>query len=153
MEFLEIPPGVDIIEIRKQMNKMLFEAKKIAKPTKCILCGRQQTSFCNSHSVPQLVLRPIAQKGMVLHASAALGFNEELVDLEAGVNKSGTFNFICRNCDNSFFQDYENESNLLNRPTDKMLAEIAVKDMLLFNEQESSRKRVGKNTSKKIWSL
>ena len=144
MEFLEIPPGVDIIEIRKQMNKMLFEAKKIAKPTKCILCGRQQTSFCNSHSVPQLVVRPIAQKGMVLHASAALGFNEELVDLEAGVNKSGTFNFICRNCDNSFFQDYENESNLLNRPTDKMLAEIAVKDMLLLMSKRAVEKELAK---------
>ena len=53
MSFLDIPEGTDIIEVRKQMNQMLSEARKSAKPTKCILCGNTQTSFCNSHSVPQ----------------------------------------------------------------------------------------------------
>lgn len=54
MSFLDIPVGTDIIEVRKQMNQMLSEARKNAKQTKCILCGNTQTSFCNSHSVPQL---------------------------------------------------------------------------------------------------
>jgi hypothetical protein len=47
------------------------------------------------------------------------------------VNKSGTFNYICNDCDNSFFQDYENPDNICQPPTDKILAEIAVKNMLL----------------------
>lgn len=112
MCFLDIPEGTDIIEVRKQLNQMLSGARKNAKQTECILCGNTQTSFCNSHSVPQLALRPIADNGMVLHASAAMGFDEEIVDIENGVNKSGTFNYICRNCDGTFFQDYESETNL-----------------------------------------
>ena len=82
MRFLDIPEGTDVIEVRKQINQMLSEARKSAKPTKCILCGNTQTSFCNSHSVPQLALRPIADNGMVLYASAAMGFDEEIVDIE-----------------------------------------------------------------------
>ena len=110
---------------------MLSEARKKAKPQKCILCGKEQSSFCNSHSVPQMCLRPIADQGKVLHASLAMGFDVGVVDLEGGVNNSGTFNNICRECDKKFFQDYENPNNIIQPPTDKMLAEIAVKNMLL----------------------
>lgn len=150
MSFLDIPEGTDIIKVRKQMNQMLSEAKKIAKPTKCILCGKMQTSFCNSHSVPQLVLRPIADNGMVLHASAAIGLNEEIVDIENGVNKSGTFNYICRNCDGTFFQEYESEVNLIKYPTDKMLAEIVVKNMLLLMSKRATEKELAKIQQKKF---
>lgn len=128
-KMLDIPEGMDIIEIRKKINKLLSQARTVAKPDECILCGEKKTSFCNSHSVPQLSLKNIAENGMVLHASALMGI--DVVDIEKGVNNSGTFHFICNECDNSFFQDYENEQNLKSKPTDKMLAEIAVKNFLL----------------------
>lgn len=131
MSLFNIPDGVDVIEVRKKVNKMLSEARKKAKSKKCILCGKEQSSFCNSHSVPQMCLRPIADKGKVLHASLAMGFDIGVVDLDGGVNKSGTFNYICRECDAKFFQDYENPDNIIQPPTDKILAEIAVKNMLL----------------------
>lgn len=131
MSLFNIPDGVDVIEVRKKVNKMLSEARKKAKPPKCILCGKEQSSFCNSHSVPQMCLRPIADKGKVLHAPLAMGFDIGVVDLDGGVNKSGTFNYICRECDAKFFQDYENPDNIIQPPTDKILAEIAVKNMLL----------------------
>lgn len=54
------------------------------------MCGKEQSSFCNSHSVPQMCLRPIADRGKVLHASLAMGFDIGVVDLDGGVNKSGT---------------------------------------------------------------
>ncbi|MBS6953978.1 MAG: hypothetical protein KH230_12185 [Enterocloster asparagiformis] len=111
------------------MNKLLSSARSSAKPGECILCGKPQTSFCNSHSVPQLSLKNIAENGKILHASALMGM--EVVDIEKGVNNSGTFHFICNECDGTFFQDYENEQNLKSPPTDKMLAEIAVKNLLL----------------------
>ena len=121
------------IEIRKKISNMLSEARQNAKPPKCILCGRSQSSFCNSHSVPQMSLKEIADNGMLLHASAVMGreFELEIVDLEGGVNKSGTFNYICRDCDGTFFQEYENPDNIIAKPSDKMLAEIAVKNILL----------------------
>lgn len=150
MSFIDIPEGTDVIKVRIQMNQMLSEARKNSKPTKCILCGNTQTSFCNSHSVPQLALRPIADNGMVLHAADAIGFDEQLVDIENGVNKSGTFNYICRNCDNTFFQDYENKDNLIEKPTDKMLAEIAVKDMLLLMSKRATEKELVKIQQKEF---
>ena len=78
-----------------------------------------------------MALRSIAENGIVIHASAALGVDERIIDIENGVNKSGTFNYICNDCDNTFFQDYENPDNIVQPPTDKILAEIAVKNMLL----------------------
>lgn len=39
MSFLDFPEEIDVIKFRKQINQMLSEAKKSAKPTKCILCG------------------------------------------------------------------------------------------------------------------
>lgn len=92
---------------------MIVEARKKAKPAVCIICGKPQTSFCNSHSVPQMVLKSIADDGIVLHASATMGFDEEIIDIENGVKKSGTFNYICKSCDGTIFQDYENLNNLL----------------------------------------
>ena len=39
MSLFNIPDGVDVIEVRKKVNKMLSEARKKAKSKKCILCG------------------------------------------------------------------------------------------------------------------
>ena len=130
-KMMEVPEGTDKVDVRKRINKMLSTARRNAKPTVCALCGKTVTSFCNSHSVPQMALKPIADNGILLHASATLGFDKEIIDIENGVKKSGTFNYICNDCDNSFFQDYENLDNIVQHPTDKMLAEIAVKNFLL----------------------
>lgn len=130
-KIMEVPEGIDKLEVRKKLNKMISSARKKAKPAVCALCGNSKTSFCNSHSVPQMSLRAIADGGIVLHASVTLGFDKEIIDIENGVNKSGTFNFICNDCDGTFFQDYENQDNLVQYPTDKVLAEIAVKNFLL----------------------
>ena len=141
-KLMDIPEGTDIIDIRKRMNKILSEARDAAKPDKCILCGKPQTSFCNSHSVPQLSLKNIADNGMLLHASALMGM--EVVDTEKGVNSSGTFHFICNNCDGTFFQDYEDEQNLQFKPTDKMMAEIAVKNFLLQLSKRTQEEKLHK---------
>lgn len=122
---------IDYIELRKNINKMQFEARKRAKPTKCIICGRNQDGFCDSHSVPKMYLNSIADNGMLIQAAALIDFDYRVIDLEKGVKKSGTFDFICNSCDNIFFKDYEDRNNIIQFPTDKMLAEIAVKNFLL----------------------
>lgn len=127
----DIPIGADRKKIRKEINDIFSEARQKGKPERCILCGEVQTSLCNSHSVPKMSLKAIADNGMLLHASAAIGLNMEVVNLEDGINRSGTFNYICRKCDSSFFQDYENLNSLIAYPSDKMLAKIAVKNFLL----------------------
>lgn len=130
-EIIEIPEGTNKIQVRKSINKVVSNAKRVAKSNVCALCGKSVKKFCNSHSVPQMSLKPIAHKGQVLHSSAVLGFDKDIIDNENGVNKSGTFHCICKECDGTYFQDYENPNNITNPPTDKMLAEIAVKNFLI----------------------
>lgn len=146
-KLIDIPEGTDIIDVKKKMNRMLSVARNESKPTTCILCGKPKTSFCNSHSVPQLALKNVADKGMLLLASSLIGI--EVVDYEKGVNNSCTFHYICNDCDSSFFQDYENENNLQERPTDKMLAEIAVKNFLLQLSKRAQEKALYKNMQEK----
>ena len=134
------------IKVRKKISDMFSEARKEAKPTTCRLCGKKATSFCNSHSVPQLSLRSIADSGKVLQATALSGM--QAVDIEKGVKNSGTFQYICNDCDNSFFQDYENKQNLINYPTDKMLGEIAVKNFLLELHKREVQKALLVNMQK-----
>lgn len=140
--FNNIPKDVDKIEARKKMNRMIAEARKKSKPSKCILCGKTQTSFCNSHSVPEMFLKEISENGMLLHATAAAGMDFEIVNIEDGINRSGTFHYICNDCDNLYFQDYENPENIIAEPTDKMLAEIAVKNILLQLSKRAVEKQL-----------
>lgn len=137
VKIMNVSKETDKLEVRKRINKLISSARKNAKPKVCELCGKEKTSFCNSHSVPQMSLRPIADNGVVLHASAALGFDKDIINIENGIKKSGTFRYICNDCDGSFFQDYENPSNILKVPTDKMLGEIAVKNFLLQMSKRS----------------
>ena len=73
-----------------------------------------------------MILKTIACEGKVLEPWMLMD-EIDVVDLESGIKKSGTFHFICRECDALYFQDYENKEALLNDPTDKMFAEIALK--------------------------
>lgn len=139
-KLINVPDGADVIEVRKKVSKLLSKARNISKPNKCILCGKSQTSFCNSHSVPQFSLKNIAEKGKVLQATALMGL--DIIDIEDGVKGSGTFHFICNECDGTFFQEYENEENLKVKPTYKMLAEIAVKNFLLQLSKRAQEKEI-----------
>jgi len=141
-------PESQRIEIRKRISRLLSDAQKIAKPDKCILCGLPQTSFCNSHSVPQMSLNSIAENGKLYLASALMGI--EVVNVEDGVKRSGTFHFICNDCDNTYFQDYENENNLCYKPTDKMLAEIAVKNILLQLSKKNDERALNELLQKRF---
>lgn len=120
----------DLIEYKKQMSMLISEARKKAKGSKCFYCGKQTTSFCDSHYVPKFCLRNIAENGKLYYYNNFLGF--ELLAADKGVKAAGTFNIICRQCDSKIFQDYENPENYVSEPSSKMLAEIAMKDYLKF---------------------
>lgn len=118
----------DKIDFRKFFGKMQSEARQKAKPERCFLCGKVTGKFCNSHFVPQFSLRSITDNGK-------LGYFNNLIQMpilndEKGINEAGTFKIICRSCDGTVFQDYENPDNYENEPNEKMLAEIALKDYL-----------------------
>lgn len=119
---------MDIIEARKILSQYQHESQRRAKEEKCFICGNKVTSFCNSHSVPQFVLKHIAKDGKVLNGACALEI--EYVNQEDGVNRSGTFSLICRECDSHIFSDYENEESLVNFPSNRVLAEMDLKNTL-----------------------
>lgn len=116
------------IEISKRFNEIYKAAQNNSKGTHCYYCGNKCKGFCNSHTTPAFCLRHIAVNGKLYHLNT-------LVDLpilknEKGINESGTFHIICRDCDSKLFQDYENENNYIFQPSTKMLAEIALKNSL-----------------------
>lgn len=118
----------EIIEIRKKLGKLIGKSRKEAKEINCCYCGEECSSFCNSHSIPAFLIKNISSDGEVYNNNKMIKL--PLMDDEVGVNKTGTFQLICRKCDSEIFSDYENPDNYNSKPTDKMIAQIAMKNFL-----------------------
>ncbi|MTI47664.1 MAG: hypothetical protein FH761_07465 [Firmicutes bacterium] len=116
------------IEFRKRMGKLFSKSRRDAKSGKCYYCGKECSSYCNSHSIPAFCLRNIAVEGEVYGNNKLVKL--PLLDDDKGVNQSGTFQIICRDCDSKIFNDYENPDNYKEVHTSKMLAQIAMKNYL-----------------------
>lgn len=116
-----------IIDARKFFGTFVKEARKNAKHEACLICG-EKAPFCNSHTIPQFCLKHITYKGKVKSLNAFLG--TELLSPESGINNAGTFHVICRHCDGTIFQDYENSQAYLQKPSYNVLNQIALKNVL-----------------------
>ena len=118
----------ELIKSRKNWSKLSIRARSEAKLDHCLLCGKKTTSFCKSHSIPKMILKNISNNGELLTANALFG--NETHKTKTGVGDAGTFFVVCNDCDNLCFRDYENYDNLLGDLSDKVLAEIALKNYL-----------------------
>jgi len=130
-DFLETHQEIEkekSIEYRKATSKLQGKSRKDSKPLCCYYCKEEVTTFCNSHSIPAFVLRNIASNGSVYSSNKFAGI--PLMENDKGINNSGTFQIICRKCDSSIFSDYEDPGNYKSRPTNKMIAQIALKNQL-----------------------
>ncbi len=146
-DFGLIPKGVNSIQSRRQINDFLKDCRLEAKPEKCLICGKKTTRFCNSHSIPKMILKIIAKEGIVLQANELMGL--ATVDVEKGINSAGTFQFICNDCDSRLFQHYENPECLGQEVlSDCLLAEIALKDVLQVLCKRSVEQELFKKASK-----
>lgn len=139
------------IEINKKMRNMMSNVRKGIKPTTCFCCGKEITSCCNSHSIPRFCLENIGTLGMVAGINSILELPEMGVTAgkrELGVNESGTFNLICRECDNEIFQEYENPDNYKKgiEPSSKMVAQIALKNYLKVIHKRKTEIEIFKNS-------
>lgn len=115
-------------QLERQMSDFFRSAERKSKEETCALCGCRASSFKNSHSVPQFVLRRIDQDGKLKTFSDIVGMKNH----KNGIKNSWTFHIICEECENSYFKEYENEEALLNVPSNRMLAQMALKDSLLL---------------------
>lgn len=120
---------INLVYYKKRLAKIMNEVKKRAIKNKCYQCGKEITSLCNSHSIPAFILRNIAYKGELYNINKFIG--SPLMSNVNGVNNSGTFRLICRECDQTIFGEYENPCNYEFEPTTKMLVQIALKNYLM----------------------
>lgn len=118
-------------------------ARKGAKPKYCLLCGNEINQICNSHSVPYMVLNTIAEKGMLYNKNRVAEI--DYFKCEDGINRSGTFHYICRDCDSKEFADYEKPETILKKPNDLIMAEIAIKNLLLMISQKKYERELYEN--------
>lgn len=149
--------------MHKKLKRLMKQSESEAKPTHCILCKQPQSSFCKSHLIPKMILKNISDNGNLLHANAFFGL--ETLDIEKGINNAGVFYYICRKCDGTIFRDYEDPITLCQKPTDKIMAEIALKNVLLllskrnneislYNLLQSKHNRIiGKDVLDKVHNL
>lgn len=69
-----------------------------------------------------MCLKNIAVDGKLLKANGLVG--ADIIDVEKGINNSGTFCFICNECDSKVFQDYETPDAWTDvAPIDRVLAQ------------------------------
>ncbi len=118
----------DDFEFNKRVKDVLNTAKKNSKKEECYLCKKEKKSFCDSHSLPHFILKNISNDGYVYTFNKALElpfFKEKI-----GKGVAGIFNIICRDCDKTFFTEYEDPKNYVNLPSQKMMAQIALKTAL-----------------------
>ena len=115
------------IQANKFFSRIMDKAQQNTKSSTCYLCGNTCSSFCNSHSIPQFVLRRISSQGKVVSClDRELNPSANL----PGVKKAGTFQIICHDCDNTKFQKYEDSQSYDNTPSNLILAQIALKNYL-----------------------
>lgn len=112
-----------ISDIKKQaFQNPLFET--------CQICGKEKPKFCNSHNIPQFILKINANDGKIYN-SYILSDNK-FIPNENGIKNAQIFKSICCDCDSKYFQEYENKLNYNAIPTQKMLKQIALKTHLCY---------------------
>ena len=136
-----------IIEARKEYSKLSNLSRAQAKRGECIWCGKKITRFCNSHSIPQMVLENIDTDGKVDYFNTIVKI--PLINEDKGIGEAGTFKLICKECDNRIFQDYENPKKLCLLPNERMLEEIALKNMLVMLNKRCYEIELYSNMQKK----
>ena len=98
---------MESMDAKKFMSRLVKSSKQKAKLKVCPLCGKEQTSFCNSHSIPQFVLNNIAVNGKLLQFAALAAYKpmieENLVDIEKGIKIPVHFNLFVESVIASFF--------------------------------------------------
>lgn len=112
--------------LTKKLDKIV---RQVAKGSNCLVCGKEVSSFCNSHTIPAFMLKYISINGEV-KSYGDLVFSP-LDKGYKGVKQAGTFRIICRDCDSKLFQNYECENNYSHlNLIKKVLVEIALKTTL-----------------------
>lgn len=143
----------DEIEMNKAFSSLFTEVQKEIKEETCFCCGKTVSSFCKSHFVPRFCLDNISTNGFVTSYNAIIKLPTMGISIgkeHPGVNEAGVFRLICRDCDSTHFQDYENPDSYSSQyPSQKILAEIAMKNYLKFISKRRLELRLSEKSVEK----
>ena len=142
----------DDVAFNKFFNDLSHKANEMGVLSKCALCGENISGKANSHSVPQSILKNINTDGHYCQITCAVGEGLIFGPLgrinRTGLNNTGTFHLLCKECENKTFHNYENPSllnaiadNRIDLLTDEILAEMMLKSAL----REKYKKEFSKN--------
>lgn len=136
----------DYICFNKYISSL--NSKKTPKEKRCFVCNKKNIKYCNSHTIPQFILRNITQDGKLLNTQI---FNSaKLLNKETGVNKTQVFHCICADCDNKIFKEYETKENYQVEPNQLMLKQIALKNHISRFCKHNEEKHTYSNILKEI---
>ena len=135
------------------LNKIVASLKKCRtksnKTKRCAICKRTGVKYCNSHTIPQFILKNIVKEGKLFNTQV---FNTtKLVDDTTGINKTQVFHSICTHCDNVILKDYENIDSYKREPSQAILKQIALKNHLYSSYKHNQEKILYNNLVKKIF--
>ena len=126
------------LESKKEWSEFCHQVEQNSQPEHCLLCGEKMTSPCNSHVVPQFILKRIAEKGMVCYGQSLFyhARKNDFIKTTTGINNAFTFRLICKDCDQVRFRHYESPDAILNfdnlnrEEQKQILSEMAIKTHL-----------------------
>lgn len=127
----ELPDSKKIV-LNKKYSEFLKDVSAKIKLDKCLLCNKPCTSFCNSHTIPRFIIEESSKNGECFYSNTFL--KNPLLRIKLGTNNAITFHCICNECDKIWFKDYECYNSYNEEPTQKIIAEIALKNNLRLIE-------------------
>lgn len=120
-------------EINKTINDYWRTAYNSSNDNICLCCGKEVPGLAKSHSIPKFVLKNIDTNGLVYTQRY---FSPISLDNEAGIKNGGVFKRICTHCENTLFRDYESEAALSNELSNRMMAQIDLKNRLKLMDKK-----------------
>ena len=117
-----------------EQKNAYINATKANKLDKCYLCNKEISKvkgFCDSHSIPKRFLKNIREDKKLLKNIHDITGSNIIKPVASIEREAGTFQLICKKCDQRFFAKYENY-NYEKEVSVEMLAEMELK-ILLFS--------------------
>lgn len=121
------------IRNRKLASDLFHKVEEDMKPSHCLLCGKKSTSFCNSHVVPQFILKEIAENGELFYGQSLCALDDNTIPTKSGIKNAFPFRLICKDCDQKRFSTYESPKTITDfdnfdiETQKKILCEMAIK--------------------------
>ena len=139
----------DFIKLNKQFSLLTKPRTKSNKTKRCVICKKTGIKYCNSHTIPQFILKNICKDGKMLNTQSlnSTKFKKE----EDGINVAQVFHSICTSCDNLKFKEYESIENYKTEPSQLILKQIALKNHLYSSYKHNKEKALYNNIVRDIF--